>query len=414
MAAYSPPTGTRDLLPLEVAQKLWIAERLEQVYCQWGYQRIIASTLEGMDTLMAGGAIDRATVLATSDGSGIGLGLRPELTASIARAAVTRMAGDTNPLRLYYNANVFRRPPDSQHGRQIEFYQSGVELLHAAGDRADAEILLLLAAALRRLPLADWQLVLGEVGLTCALLAPFPPELRESVRQNLARLDRVALETLPLPPELRDRALFLFDLRGQPAEVLQQVAQLDLAPEAQQAVASLKTLLESLQAIAPLPLVLDLSLLEPIDYYTGLVFEVVARQQHQCYLLGKGGRYDRLLALYDPTGQGGAGVGFALNLEELHACLLAADQLPPAPPASDWLVIPEKAAATVAAFAYAEKLRASEHLVRVEVELSARSPEASRTYARNRHIRHLAWIAADGTPRVETLAEVSPPVTIAP
>jgi len=36
------------------------------------------------------------------------LGLRPELTASIARTAVTRMAGVTYPQRLY-NANVFRR-----------------------------------------------------------------------------------------------------------------------------------------------------------------------------------------------------------------------------------------------------------------------------------------------------------------
>ncbi len=405
MTAYFPQTGTRDLLPLEVAQKLWIAEGLQQVYHQWGYQRIITSTLEGMDTLMAGGAIDRATVLAVSDGNGASLGLRPELTASIARTAVTRMAGDTNPQRLYYSANVFRRPGLNQQGQQLELYQSGVELLHAAGERADAEILLLLAAGLHRLGLTDWQVILGEVSLTRSLLAPFPPALRESVRRCLARLDRVALAALPLSPDLRDRALWLFDLRGQPAAVLQRVAALDLEPAAQGAVARLKTLLDWVQtsAIAPLPLTLDLSLLEPIDYYTGLVFEVVARPQQQFYLLGKGGRYDQLLALYDPTGQGGPGIGFALNLEAVHACLLSSEQLPSVPPASDWLVIPQTAAATAAALAYAAKLRDSEHLVRVELELGERSPAESRAYARTSRIRYLAWVAADGTPEVEKL-----------
>ena len=38
---YQPPTGGRDLLPLDVAQKRWIEDRLEQVFHQWGYHRII-------------------------------------------------------------------------------------------------------------------------------------------------------------------------------------------------------------------------------------------------------------------------------------------------------------------------------------------------------------------------------------
>jgi len=55
----------------------------------------------------------------------------PELTASIARTAVTRMAGVTYPQRLYYNANVFRRTPESSHNRQQEFYRRGGIAGHA-------------------------------------------------------------------------------------------------------------------------------------------------------------------------------------------------------------------------------------------------------------------------------------------
>ncbi|MBD2018677.1 ATP phosphoribosyltransferase regulatory subunit, partial [Leptolyngbya sp. FACHB-36] len=138
---YQPPTGARDLLPLDVAQKRWIEDCLQQVFHGWGYHRIITSTLERLDTLMAGGAIQRSTVLHLQNLDDEALGLRPELTASIARAAVTRMAGAALPLRLYYNANVFRRAHETSHSRQQEFYQAGVELLGAAGTLADAEIL---------------------------------------------------------------------------------------------------------------------------------------------------------------------------------------------------------------------------------------------------------------------------------
>lgn len=401
--SHQSPAGARDLLPLEVAQKRWIADRLQQVFHRWGYRRIITSSLESMETLMAGGAIQRSTVLQLEDSSEGTLGLRPELTASIARAAVTRMAGETFPQRLYYNANVFRRSPVGYHGRQIEFYQAGVELLFSGGLLADAEILLLLAECLQNLGLTEWHLILGEAGLTRSLLNTFPAALQEKVRYCLAHLDRISLEQLPLSPELRDRALFLFDLRGEPATVLQAVSQLDLDERGRQIVSNLKSLIDLLQDSTPvsLPLILDLSSIQTIDYYTGITFEVVSATNTR--ILGKGGRYDRLLGLYHPQGETSPGVGFALNLEDLHACLLSSLQLPQEPPTTDWLVIPEDARATAAAFRYAQKLRDSEHLVRVEIDLGGRSPQEIRAYARLCQIGRLAWVKGDGTPAIETL-----------
>jgi ATP phosphoribosyltransferase regulatory subunit len=408
---HQPPSGARDLLPLEVTQKRWIADRLQQVFHRWGYHQIITSTLEWLDTLMAGGAIQRSTVIQLQDAESGTLGLRPELTASIARAFATRIAGSTSeatlslPQRLYYNANVFRQPPIGHHGRQLEFYQSGVELLGAGGLLADAEILLLLADCLNQLGLQQWYLILGEAGLTRSLLSPFPASVQDKVRKAIAHLDRVALETLPLSPELRERALFLFGLRGRPTDVLQKVASLDLDASERQIVDKLKSLVELLgqSAPTPLPLILDLSLVQTFDYYTGLVFEVVSDSDTSQRVLGQGGRYDQLLGLYHPQGETYPGIGFCLNIEDLHYVLLSGSHLPRQTPASDWLVVPKTPQAEAAAFAYAQKLRDSEHLVRVEMDLGQRSPADIREYARCHRITYLAWIKADGTPTIETL-----------
>ena len=37
---HQAPAGARDLLPLEVTQKSWINDRLQEVFQRWGYKRI--------------------------------------------------------------------------------------------------------------------------------------------------------------------------------------------------------------------------------------------------------------------------------------------------------------------------------------------------------------------------------------
>ena len=408
---YQSPAGARDLLPLDVAQKRWIEDRLQQVFHRWGYHRIITSTLERLDTLMAGGAIDRSTVIQLKADEEE-LGLRPELTASIARTAVTRMAGTTYPQRLYYNANVFRRTRETNHNRQQEFYQAGVELLGAGEWLADAEVLLLLAECLHEIGLNQWRLVLGQAGIARSLLSPFPAAIQDKVRTAIAHLDRVTLETMPLSDELRSRALLIMDLRGRPADVLQKVASLDLDLPQQEALNHLKSLIELLNQCFPaqlgqsdhFPLILDLSLIQTIDYYTGIVFEVVS-DSDQARILGQGGRYDQLLGLYHPQAETSPGIGFALNIEDLHQVLLSNHQLPQQTPASNWLVVPEMPQAYAAAFAYAKTLRNSPHLVRVEVDLGGREPDTIREYARRRLIHQIACIKAEGLPIIESVSQ---------
>lgn len=401
---YQPPVGARDLFPLDVAQKRWIEERLQQVFHGWDYHRIITSTLERVDTLMAGGAIDPATVIQLQNREGEFLGLRPELTASIARAAITRLAGVPLPQRLYYNANVFRR--SERDTRQYEFYQAGVELLGTGTVAADAEIVLLLLNCLRHLHLHNSTVILGEAGLTRSLLSVFPDAVRSAVRSAIARLDRIALEQLPLTPELRDRALLLLDLRGRPKDVLEKAGQLGLSEVQQIIVNRLKNLIDLLQASlageANSPgLLLDLSLIQTFDYYTGIVFEAISPTGQR--VLGQGGRYDQLLGLYHPKGESLPGIGFVLNIEELHQVLLPLGCLPAQTPVSNWLVAPLSADAHATAFVHAQTMREAASPVRVEVELERSDPAEIRAYALKRGIPQIIWIDAAGNTTIEAL-----------
>jgi ATP phosphoribosyltransferase regulatory subunit len=400
---YQPATGARDLLPLDVAQKHWIEDRLQAVFHRWGYHRIITSTLERMDTLLAGEAIERHKVIQLQNGDDEELGLRPELTASIARTVVTRMADAIYPQRLYYIANVFRRNWEGRHNRQQEYYQAGVELLGSAGLRANAEVILLVADCLAAVNVSGYHIILGEASITRSLLNAFPADVRTQVRNAIAHLDRVTLDTLPLSEELRDRARIMLDLRGDSREVLEKVSKLHLEPDQKEAINNLKSLVELLKSEKDFSLILDLSLIQTIDYYTGIVFEVVSDTNGFAEVLGSGGRYDQLLGLYHPQKQNIPGIGFELNIDDLYTVLATSGQLPQNIPASNWLVVPVTTDAEVAAFAYSQKLRYANDSVRVEMDLGGRDQEEIRKYASDRSISQIAWIQSDGTPIIESV-----------
>ena len=337
------------------------------------------------------------------------MGLRPELTASIARAAVTRMADTTYPQRLCYRANVFRNPPAGHHGRQLEFYQAGVELLFAGGVLADAEILLLVVECLKQLQIPQWNIILGEAGLTRSLLSPFPDALRQEVCHCLAQLDYVKLENLTYPNEaLKQRAKLLFNLRGKPEDVLSKVVDLSLDAAGQDSLNHLKSLIELVShgCSQSLPLTLDLSLIQTFDYYTGIVFKAIGKTDNQLHTLGQGGRYDQLLGVYHPQKKSAPGIGFSLNLEALHSCLLSTNLLPKTPPLIDYLVIAKTDKDHAATFQYSQQLRNHKKSAKVAIDLGGRSPEAIRDYAQQNGIKQLVWIETNQEPIIEKISPI--------
>lgn len=118
------------------------------------------------------------------------------MTASIARAACTRLATRPRPLRLWSSGAVFRSVvSDVGQHRLEERLQSGVELLGADASQAlvaDAELLRLLLACLRQLQVKAEQrptLLLGHHGVLTALLDQVPSDQQLAVRQALITFD---------------------------------------------------------------------------------------------------------------------------------------------------------------------------------------------------------------------------------
>ncbi|MEB3156878.1 MAG: ATP phosphoribosyltransferase regulatory subunit [Cyanobacteriota bacterium] len=336
--ALQPAAGARDLNPREVERQRLLCEQLAEVYRLWGYQEVSPPTVERLDTLKAGGAIaDREVVRLVADDP---LGLRPELTASIARAASTRLAHRPRPLRLWASGTTFRCfQGDGGDLRISERLQSGVELLGEASDAADMELLHLLLAALARLGLQgnhQTTLLLGHHELLGALLEVVPAEARPLARERLTSYDALGLDALPLPESARGRLRTLMGLRGEPATVLYQLEQW-LGPLP--LLGRIDMLLRSLAPVAAregVRLQLDPTFQPHFDLYDGLVFKVVCQGREAPVAIASGGRYDRLVARFCGAGAVAAGTGFGFAIDALQE-LFAADSLS-AREATPWLV----------------------------------------------------------------------------
>jgi ATP phosphoribosyltransferase regulatory subunit len=332
--ALQPAAGTRDLNPREVDGNRWLCDQLGLVYRLWGYAEVAPPSVERLETLEAGGGIkDHDVVRLAADEP---LGLRPEMTASIARAAGTRMAERPRPLRLWSSGLVFRSgQSDTGQHRLEEHLQSGVELLGSdaeAGSAADAELLRLLLACLRQLKVGRAEqprLLLGHHGVLSSLLDQVPSQQRTSVRKALISYDPLALKQLDLPAHQRQSLEQLMRLRGQPEPVLYQLEQL-LGPSRH-----LDSLAETLKVVAPVAQQQDVVIqLDPTfqphyDLYDGLVLKLVCQGPEAPLEIASGGRYDALVQRFGGTG---SGLGFSFDVEAIRG-LLGTDRTAPMRPA---------------------------------------------------------------------------------
>ncbi|MFM9072900.1 MAG: ATP phosphoribosyltransferase regulatory subunit [Cyanobium sp.] len=336
--ALQPAAGARDLNPREVESQRWLCEQLAEVYRCWGYQEVAPPTIERIDTLEAGGAIaEREVVRLVADAP---LGLRPELTASIARAASTRMAHRPRPLRLWASGTTFHASVgDGGDLRISEKLQSGVELLGERSDAAEMELMHLLLAALSSLglkPSHQPTLLVGHHGLLGALLDVVPEPHRLQARERLTTFDALGIEALPIPEVARARLRALLQLRGEPRAVLYQLEQwLGQLP----LLGRMETLLSSVEPLTEeggVTLQLDPTFQPHFDLYDGLVFNLVCQGRDAPVAIASGGRYERLMARFCADSSLAAGAGFGFSIAALQD-LLSAETTPPTD-GGPWLV----------------------------------------------------------------------------
>jgi len=305
-----------------VKYQRYIEEKLRKSFILWGYEEVRSPTIEYVETL----STDLGSELAQSmfkfqDFDGRILALRPEMTTPVARMITTRMFSTPEPIRLFYISNVFRYSR-SYVERGREFWQAGVELVGCGGNRADGEVISLLASSLRELGLNQLRLDLGHAGLFKEVQksARLDPEKEQIFRTLVGRRDRVELEKFisrnDFSSELKNLVLELCEIRKlrEAASALYRRCGFRKAKRFAKALSAVAGVLSDHHLEDEV--YFDFSLARRIEYYTGIVFE--ASVPGFGFSIGGGGRYDDLLwklsEIRIPA------VGFAVEMEK---CLQA-------------------------------------------------------------------------------------------
>jgi histidyl-tRNA synthetase len=234
------------------------------------------------------------------------ISLRPEATASVARAYIEHnmqaLSGNT---KLYYIGPMFRRERP-QKGRYRQFYQIGAEVLGQSDAAAiDAEVLEMLLVFFNRVGLTRTTLFVNSIGdKNCR------PQYVELLRQELQKLkDKLCpdsqrrIETNPL------RVLDSKVPGEQPIiETLPRISD-HLCDDCRVHFAKLKDELN----LRGIQYEENWRLVRGLDYYTRTTFEVIAEGLGSQNAVCGGGRYDGLVELLGgpPT----KGIGFAIGTD---------------------------------------------------------------------------------------------------
>ena len=164
---YRAAKGMNDILPDDV--RVW--QRLEAAFRttveRYGYGEVRTPLLEPTELFVrsVGEATDivqkEMFTLQHHDDS---LTLRPEGTASAARAYVEHAVQAKEPLTRWYYLGPMFRAERPQRGRYRQFYQAGCEIFGDAGPASDAEMIDMLYRFFRGLGIADVQVLVNSLG----------------------------------------------------------------------------------------------------------------------------------------------------------------------------------------------------------------------------------------------------------
>ncbi len=304
--------GMRDILPSEkrLWDRVWRASQLE--FESREYDRIETPIMEEASLFQR--SIGRVTdiiekeMYVFEDPGGSRVALRPEATASIARAYIRHgMVSLPQPVRLWYWGPMFRhdRP---QAGRYRQFFQSGAEVVGEQHPVVDAQVIMTAIAIVRRSGL-DPLVSINSTG--CKMCRPqYIEQLVAYYRTRRSQLCQDCKKRLVRNP------LRLLDCKEEQCKSVKgEAPQIvdSLCPECKDHFVRVLEYCDELE----IPYQLSSSLVRGLDYYTKTVFEVYERTEGagRQDALGGGGRYDGLLELLG--GRPTPGIGFSLGVDRI-------------------------------------------------------------------------------------------------
>ena len=247
-------------------------------------------------------------------------GLRFDLTVPFARYVVQHRNEINFPFKRYQIQPVWRadRP---QKGRYREFYQCDVDIIGSNSLLNELELLEIIEKVFKRLGVGI-QVKINHRAILAGIAGILGEEKR--LTEITTALDKTAkigvrgvvreLQQRGIPGPAIERLRPILDLEGSNLDKLSKLSEmLADSKTGMEGVRDMNLLFDYIGLVElQSPVQLDLTLARGLDYYTGAIIEVLARDIEIGSICG-GGRYDDLTGIFGLTGVSGVGVSFGAD-----------------------------------------------------------------------------------------------------
>lgn len=353
----SIPKGTRDFSPAEMVKRNYIFDLIKEVFRLYGFQPIETPAMENLSTLTGkyGEEGDKLLFKILNSGDFISKvseelldeknsnkltpkisekGLRYDLTVPFARFVVQYQNEITFPFKRYQIQPVWRadRP---QKGRYREFYQCDVDVIGSNSLLNEVELVQIIDDVFKRLKINTIVKINNR-----KILAGIAEVIGENDRiiditVAIDKLDKIGLEKVNA--ELAEKGVSnesieklqpILALQGNSVEKTVQLEGILASSETGiKGVNEIKKLFSYIDNLSlQTEVELDLTLARGLNYYTGAIFEVKAKDFEIGSICG-GGRYDDLTGIFGLPNVSGVGVSF--GAERIYDVLTQMNLFPP-------------------------------------------------------------------------------------
>ncbi len=299
------PEGTKDYLFKECKARRHVEKTYEQIFKKFGYSEVVTPGIEYFDLFSQGGrAIAQEKMYKLLDSNGRLIVVRPDSTIPIARMVSTRLKDAKLPIRLFYNQSVYSV---NKHfaGRSDEILQSGIELIGSNSKKSDLEVLfmaIMTLSAFSQENINDFTLEIGHIGVFKHLVDKLnlPQNLWEEIRVLIEGKNYPALNDLldTFGDNKITRTLKQLPRLFGGVEVFDKLNELYYDEELSKITDDLRAIYDNLVSFGfEGKILVDLSIVNRTDYYTGIVFHGYLGGFGEPVLTG--GRYDNLLKEFD-------------------------------------------------------------------------------------------------------------------
>lgn len=352
----SIPKGTRDFSPAEMVKRNYIFETIKNVFRLYGFQPIETPAMENLSTLMGkyGEEGDKLLFKILNSGDFISnvsdellaeknsnkltskiseKGLRYDLTVPTARFVVQYQNEITFPFKRYQIQPVWRadRP---QKGRYREFYQCDVDVIGSNSLLNEVELVQIIDDVFTRLKIKTVVKINNRKILSGIAEVIGENQRITDITVAIDKLDKIGLEKVNaelaekgISNEAIEKLQPILALKGSFVEKVEQLETVLASSETgMKGVAEIIKLFGYLNSLKlNTEVELDLTLARGLNYYTGAIFEVKAKDFEMGSICG-GGRYDDLTGIFGLPNVSGVGVSF--GAERIYDILLQANLFP--------------------------------------------------------------------------------------